>query len=132
MPRHRRIVVADCAHHVTQRGNQRAVVFSLDQDRSVYLNLAKRNARNCGVSVLSYALVPNHVHWVVTPRSEKALAEAFGRSHYCYSHYFEAKRGTTVPPLAEPLLQLPPRLGSSRGGDAPGGAESGAGQTLLR
>ena len=94
MPRHRRIVVAACAHHVTQRGNQRTVVFGLDQDRS-HLNLVKRSARDCGVSVLGFALMPNPVHWIVTPHSEEALAEAFGRTHYRYSHYFQAQRATT-------------------------------------
>ena len=93
-PRYRRIVVADCAHHVTQRGNQRAVVFGPDQDRSVYLNLIKRNSRDCGVSVLGYSLMPNHVHWIVTPHAEEALAEALGRTHYRYSHYFQAQRAT--------------------------------------
>ena len=88
-------MVADCAHHVTQRGNQRAVVFGSDQDRSVYLNLVKRNARDCGVSVLGCALMPKPVHWLVTPHSEEALAEAFGRTHYRYSHYFQAQRATT-------------------------------------
>lgn len=39
MPRHSRIVLADCAHHVTERGNQRATVFDTDDDRAVYLHL---------------------------------------------------------------------------------------------
>ena len=90
IPRYRRVVVADFAHHVPQRGNQRAIVFGSDQDRSVYLNLVKRNARDCGVSVLGYALMLNHVRWIVTPHSEEALAEAFGRTHYRYSHCFQA------------------------------------------
>ena len=95
MPRYRRIVVADCAHHATQRGNQRAVVFDGDEDRAVYLELVKRNARDAGVTILGYALMPNHVHWIVTPHEEEALAVTFGRAHYRYSHYFQAKRGTT-------------------------------------
>ena len=45
--------------------------------------------------MLGYALMPNPVHWIVTPHSEEALAEAFGRTHYRYSHYFQAQRATT-------------------------------------
>ena len=80
---------------MTQRGNQRAVVCTSDPDRNVYPNLVQRNARDCGVSVLGYPLMPNPVHWIVTPHSEEALAEAFGRTHYRYSHYFQAQRATT-------------------------------------
>ena len=52
MPRYRRIVVAECARHVTQRGNQRAVGFDGDEDRAVYLELVKRNARDAGGTIL--------------------------------------------------------------------------------
>ena len=62
MPRYRRIVVADCAHHVTQRGNQRSTVFDTDDDRAVYLRLIAQNARDTGLTILGYALMPNHVH----------------------------------------------------------------------
>ena len=95
MPSYRQVAVADWAKRVTQRVNQRAVVFGSEQDRSVCLDLVKRNALDCGVSVLGYALMPNHTHWIVTPHSEEALAEAFGRTHYRYSHYFQAQRATT-------------------------------------
>ena len=105
MPRYRRIVVADCAHHVTQRGSQRAVVFDGDEDRAVYLELVKRNALDAGVTILvGYALMTNHVHWIATSHEEEALAVAFGRAHYRYSHYFQGKRGTTRSFVAESLL----------------------------
>jgi putative transposase len=95
MPRYRRIVVVDCAHHVTQRGNHREPVFDSDEDRKIYLDLVERNVSLCNVSILGYALMPNHVHWIVTPHREDSLAVAFGRAHYRYSHYFQAKRRTT-------------------------------------
>ena len=39
MPRSSRIVIAGCAHHVTQRGNNRQDVFFVDDDRRVFLAL---------------------------------------------------------------------------------------------
>jgi putative transposase len=95
MPRYQRVVVVDCAHHVTQRGNQRGIVFDSDEDREVYLDLVKNNASDCHVSILGYSLMPNHVHWIVTPRREDSLATAFGRAHCRYSNYFQARRRTT-------------------------------------
>ncbi len=61
----------------------------------MYLELVQENAELCGVAVLGYCLMPNHVHWIATPRDEDGLAEAFGRAHCRYSHYFQAKLGTT-------------------------------------
>ncbi|RPI18908.1 MAG: transposase, partial [Acidobacteriales bacterium] len=95
MPRYRRIVVVDCAHHVTQRGNHRGVVFDSEEDREIYLDLVKENASQCRLSILGYSLMPNHVHWIVTPHREDSLAAGFGRAHYRYSQYFQARRRTT-------------------------------------
>lgn len=95
MPRYRRVVAPECAHHITQRGNHRCVVFEDDRDRAVYLDMVRENAWLCGVSLLGYCLMPNHVHWIVIPREEESLAEAFGRTHGRYSAYFQAKRGTS-------------------------------------
>jgi putative transposase len=39
MPRSSRIVIAGCAHHVTQRGNNGQDVFFVDDDRRVFLAL---------------------------------------------------------------------------------------------
>jgi REP element-mobilizing transposase RayT len=33
MPRHRRVVIPDCPHHITQRGNNRRAIFFGDADR---------------------------------------------------------------------------------------------------
>jgi putative transposase len=95
MPRYARAVVAGCAHHITQRGNHRARVFESDDDRHVYLALVKASTQDCGVTLLGYCLMPNHVHWIATPESEDALAAAFGRAHQRYSLYFQARQGMT-------------------------------------
>lgn len=42
MARVARIVVPGCPHHVTQRGNRRAAVFTDDQDRKAYLGYLKK------------------------------------------------------------------------------------------
>ena len=39
MPRSSRVVIAGCAHHVTQRANNRQDVFFVDDDRRVFLAL---------------------------------------------------------------------------------------------
>jgi putative transposase len=95
MPRDRRIVVTGCAHHITQRGNHREVIFTSDEDRRTYLRYLRESATRTHVSLLGFALMSNHVHWIATPPEENALAETFGRTHYRYSHYFQASRQLT-------------------------------------
>jgi putative transposase len=87
MPRVARIVIPRCPHHVTQRGNNRQDVFFVDDDYAVYLEILCRQARTYGLAVDGYCLMTNHVHLIVTPAGELALAEAIGRTHFVYSQY---------------------------------------------
>jgi putative transposase len=87
MPRVARIVAPGVAHHVTQRGNNRQDVFFVDDDRRVYLSLLAQRSAACGLQVLGYCLMSNHVHLVVLPRTETALAQAIGRTHFLYTRY---------------------------------------------
>jgi len=69
MPRVARIVVPDCPHHITQRGNNRQDVFFVHDDRRVYLEILARQAERFGLTVHGYCLMTNHVHLIATPRS---------------------------------------------------------------
>jgi putative transposase len=44
MPRVARIVVPGLPHHITQRDNNRQVVFHTDEQRELYLELLKKHA----------------------------------------------------------------------------------------
>ncbi len=87
MPRFARTVAAGCAHHITQRGNNRQDVFFVDDDRRVYLELLAEQADQCGLAIEGYCLMSNHVHLVAVPQSEEALAQAVGRTHFRYTQY---------------------------------------------
>ena len=67
MPRKARIVLANCPHHVIQRGHNRADVFAKDGDYHYYLeNLSEWKAQlDC--CVYSFCLMTNHVHLIVNP-----------------------------------------------------------------
>ena len=64
MPRAARIVIPRCAHHVTQRGNNRQDVFFVDEDHEVYLSILREQCSRFGLAVLGYCLMTNHVHLV--------------------------------------------------------------------
>src|SRR3990172_2440139 len=87
MPRLARTVVAGCAHHITQRGNNRQDVFFVDDDRRVYLEMLREQAEKCGLDIVGYCLLGNHMHIVAIPQAEDSLAKALGRAHFRYTQY---------------------------------------------
>jgi putative transposase len=84
------VVVADVAHHVTQRGNARQFLLATDSERMVYLDLLRQVLKVEGVSVVGYCLMSNHVHLVVIPRRAEALAAALKQTHGRYAAYWNA------------------------------------------
>ena len=93
MARLARVVAAHIPHHVTQRGNRRQKVFFCDEDYEVYLKLLSEGCRQAGVSVSGYCLMPNHVHLILTPRTEDGLREALGETHRRYTRHINFREG---------------------------------------
>lgn len=93
MPRLARAVAVGYAHHMTQRGNNRAAVFFVDDDRRVYLQLLKEHADKYGLELVGYCLMSNHVHIVAIPQGEESLAKAIGRTHFRYTQYINRFHG---------------------------------------
>jgi len=90
MPRVARVVIADVAHHVTQRGNGRQFLLGTDAERFVYLDLLRQAVRVYELGVVGYSLMSSHVHLVVVPHRAEALAEAFHQVHGRYASYWNA------------------------------------------
>ena len=90
MPRFARVVVPQCPHHVTQRGNVRRDIFFTAADRRVYLGLLKQYAALYQLDVLGYCLMTNHVHLVVIPAAEVSLAKAMREINMRYAQYRNA------------------------------------------
>jgi len=91
MSRIARVVVPGMPHHVTQRGIRRLVVFRDDPDRRLYLDLFAESAQRYGLTIRSYALMPNHVHFIVTPLRPDSINKAFHRCHGVYANRFNEK-----------------------------------------
>jgi putative transposase len=87
MPRLARVVIPGCAHHVTQRGNNRQDVFFVEDDRRAYLLLLAEECRTYGLEVLAWCLMSNHVHLVAVPTREESLAKGFGRANFRYAQH---------------------------------------------
>ena len=85
MPRVGRVVIPGCAHHITQRGNNRQDIFFVDDDRRAYLGILREQAGLHGLRIEGYCLMTNHVHLLATPAAPPSLAKAVGRTHWLYT-----------------------------------------------
>ena len=93
MARLTRIVVPNCPHHVTQRGNRRQQTFFCDDDYRAYLDLLGQWCGNYGLRVWAYCLMPNHVHLIVVPPTTDALGRAIGEAHRRYTRRVNFRQG---------------------------------------
>lgn len=74
MGRTKRVVVARFPHHVWTRGNNRRRIFSRSSEYEHYLWLLARARDRYEVAIHGLCLMSNHVHLLVTPPVERALA----------------------------------------------------------
>jgi len=94
MPRIPRVVAVGYPHHITQRGNYRQRIFSSDTDRKKYLSLLIEESKRYSLLILTYCLMPNHVHFIVIPEREDSMGKVFKYAHMKYSQYYNKKKHT--------------------------------------
>jgi putative transposase len=95
MPRIARIVGAGYPHHIIERGNNRERVFIDSSDYEKYLFFLSKYSEEKEAPVLAYCLMPNHIHLLVRPSKEEALAKMMQAITLCYSKYFNGENGRT-------------------------------------
>lgn len=80
---------------VLQRGNNRQAVFTGPDDYHHYLDSLRMAAREHDLAIHAYALRPNHIHLVATPKGPDSLSltmQAVGRR---YARHFNRVAGRT-------------------------------------
>lgn len=85
MARLARVVVPGLPHHVAQRGNRREPVFFGDEDYQAYLDLIAGAAKRSGTEIWANCLMPNHVHFIMTPATPDGLRATFAEAHRRYA-----------------------------------------------
>ena len=91
MARQARMIIPGVPHHVTQRGNRRERIFLEPGDEALYLDLMASQLGRHGVACWAYCLMPNHVHFILTPSDETGLARAVGEAHRRYTAFVGAR-----------------------------------------
>lgn len=91
MARRARAYVAGYTYHVVQRGVNRAQTFFGSADYEFYLSLWHNYSLECELEVHSYCLMPNHIHFLVTPRKNEAISTTTRRVGSHYAAYINRK-----------------------------------------
>jgi putative transposase len=68
-------------------------VFFQEDDYELYLQFMKAALPRSEASVLTYCLMPNHVHFLVLPDSETSLRRLFAETHRRYSLEVNSREG---------------------------------------
>ena len=80
-----RLVVPNCPHHVTQRGNRKMRTFFCEADYRAYAELVAETKRKSSVEVWAYCMMPNHVHFVIVPKESDGISRFMQHSHRRYA-----------------------------------------------
>ena len=91
MPRNSRVVAVGYPHHITQRGNNRELVFFDDEDRWAYLDLLSHYTQRYRVDIWAYCLMTNHIHLLAAPDEPDGLARGVGLANMTYTQHINCK-----------------------------------------
>jgi putative transposase len=97
MARLARLYVAGMPQIIIQRGNNGALIFIDDADYEKYLQHLHEAARETGVALHAYVLMPDHVHLLITPPDEAAsgkLMQRLGRRYVRWFNDLHFRTGT--------------------------------------
>ena len=97
MPRQPRFCPAGYPVHVVQRGVNRAVCFTSDQDMAAYAASLKEGAKRYEVAVHAWVFMTNHVHLLVTPSSDDGVSRLMRHIGRHYVQPFNFKYARTGP-----------------------------------
>lgn len=92
MPRSPRFDAPGLLHHVTARGIERREIFHDDVDREAYLARVDRLSTQTRVTILAWALMPNHVHFVMGTELG-VLSRFMARLNTSYALFFNRRHG---------------------------------------
>lgn len=96
LPFRPRLVVANQALHIVQRGINREPCFFADEDYLSYLYWLEHTARASDCALHAYALMDNHVHLLLTAKDHEApseLMKSLGRHYVQYTNRFYRRSG---------------------------------------
>lgn len=78
MPRAERVDIGGEIYHVLNRANARVQIFDDDKDYRLFESVLEEAKEKFEMRVLSYSIMPNHWHLVVSPKHDGDLSKFMG------------------------------------------------------
>lgn len=91
MPRRPRVFLPNQPIHLVQRGHNSSQVFHGAKDAKIYLSWLKDTSLKHDVAVHAYVLMPDHVHLLMSPKTEQSIPRAMRDLNWNYSRYVNAE-----------------------------------------
>ncbi len=91
MARLPRLVVPNQPHHIIQRGNDQNTIFRDADDYIAFLRWLREAAKQFNVAIHAYALMPTHLHLLVSPSDSAGLGRMMQWVGRHYVPYFNEK-----------------------------------------
>jgi putative transposase len=85
MPREARMVGEDAIYHVMCRGNNKVKIFHVGHDYRKYISNLLRYKELCKFKIYAFALLPNHLHMLIQPKSPIELSSLMRSLSISYS-----------------------------------------------
>jgi putative transposase len=95
MARKARLVIAGYAMHVLVRGHNRQPIFFNQAAYRIYLDWLRQASTEFSSAIHAFALMPNHVHLLLTPRFDYSLAKTMQSLGRRYSQYFNQNHASS-------------------------------------
>lgn len=93
MARVARVLLDNGYYHITQRGNNKRIVFHHPGDYTYYLHLIKRYQEKWAFALYHFCLMPNHVHLLLKIFSGKDFPKVMQGINLAYTSYYKRRYG---------------------------------------
>lgn len=91
MPRKHRFLPVGSPGHIIQRGVNRQICFTGDEDMAAYSSWLFKGAQKFGVHIHAWVLMTNHVHLLLTPTQERGISNCMQYLGRLYVRYFNGR-----------------------------------------
>ncbi|MFC1746389.1 transposase [Candidatus Riflebacteria bacterium] len=95
MARQPRFVLPGQAQHIIQRGNNQSIIFAAEEDYQFYLEKLQDACKRFKCKCHAYVLMNNHIHLLLTPKTEHGIGKLMQSLGRYYVQYFNIKYGRT-------------------------------------
>lgn len=95
MARLQRVVLPGYPLHIMVRGHNSQDIFISDEEKKSYLEWLKDAAREYELAIHAFALMPNHVHILATPKTSQSASKVMQSIGRRYAQLFNQTHGSS-------------------------------------